>query len=88
MANKNFDPSNNPDWKEFEKRVRKELIPKIEEISLFVSITPSSENVDVKFAVELGVAIMLDKPIIAVIKPGSKIPEKLAKKVMSIKTVI
>jgi hypothetical protein len=34
---------------------------------------------DVKFAVELGFMVMLDKPIIAVVSPGSKVPLKLAK---------
>ncbi len=64
----------------FAKRVHEELIPKIEGSNIFVSITPmSKEQVDVKFAVELGLAIMLDKPIIGVIRPGTKIPEKLSR---------
>jgi hypothetical protein len=31
----------------------------------------------VKFAVELGFSIMLDKPIIAVVAPGTQVPGKL-----------
>jgi nucleoside 2-deoxyribosyltransferase len=31
----------------------------------------------VKFAVELGFAIMLNKPIIAVLQPGGTLPDKL-----------
>lgn len=70
----------NEEFEEFEERVRRELIPKIEESNIFVSITPmSADQVDVKFALELGLAIMLDKPILAVIRPGTHIPDKLAK---------
>lgn len=68
-----------PEFDDFVQRVRTELVPKIEGTSVFVSITPESpEKVDVKFAVELGLAIMYDKPICALIKPGTKIPKKLS----------
>jgi hypothetical protein len=70
----------NPEFREFEDRVNRELVPKIEQSNIFVSIVPmSKEQVDVKFAIELGLAIMLNKPIIAVIKPGTEIPEKLSR---------
>ena len=69
-----------PQFKNFVERVHRELVPKIEGSTIFVSITPDRpEKVDVKFAVELGLAIMMDKPIIATFRPGTKIPEKLAK---------
>ena len=69
-----------PDFDEFVARARRELVPKIEGSSIFVSITPQSkEKVDIKFALELGLAIMYDKPICAVIRPGTSIPEKLAR---------
>lgn len=41
-----------------------------------VSLVPT-EQTDIKFALELGVAIMLDKPIIAVVRPGTRVPAKL-----------
>ena len=69
-----------PEFDDYVKRVREELVPKIKETQAFISITPSSpEEVDVKFAVELGLAIMFDKPIIAAINPGSTPSEKLAR---------
>jgi len=40
-----------------------------------VPVDPAS--VDIKFAVELGLMIMLDKPIIMVIQPNQVLPEKL-----------
>ncbi len=69
-----------PEFDKFVKRVRKELVPKIEDSNIFVAITPGSpDKVDVKFAVELGLAIMYNKPIIATIAPGTQIPEKLSR---------
>jgi len=68
-----------PEFDKWAQRIREELVPKIEGSEIFVSITPSNpEEVDVKFAVELGLAIMMDKPIIATCRPGTKIPAKLA----------
>lgn len=78
MNDKN--PWNSPEWNEYVERVHRELIPKIKDTNIFVSITPSTpDKVDVKFAVELGLAIMYNKPIIACIQPGTPIPEKLAR---------
>lgn len=69
-----------PEFDRFVDRARKELVPKIEGSNIFVSITPSNpEKVDIKFAVELGLAIMYDKPILSLIQPGTKISEKLAR---------
>ncbi len=69
-----------PEFDRFAKHVRETLIPKIEDSNIFVSITPiSKDKVDVKFAIELGLAIMYDKPIIALVQPGMEIPEKLTR---------
>lgn len=73
------DPWSDPRAQEFITSVRAELVPQIDQSQFFISLTPSDpDEVDVKFSVELGVAIMLDKPIIAVVSPGSKMPPKLA----------
>jgi hypothetical protein len=73
------DPWNDSQAQEFITHVRAELVPMIDQSQFFVTLTPSDpDEIDVKFSVELGVAIMLDKPIIAVISPGSKMPPKLA----------
>lgn len=70
----------NADFEKFADKVRKELAPMVKDSSIFVSITPANPDlVDIKFAVELGLAIMYDKPIIACVKPGTIIPEKLSK---------
>lgn len=43
-----------------------------------VSISIVPDDVDPKFAVELGYMIMLNKPIIVVVPPGRSVPDKLA----------
>lgn len=69
---------NDPDFIEWRKAVETELIPKLESSSAVVSLVPEGET-DIKFAVELGLSIMMDKPIVAVIQPGSQVPAKLVK---------
>lgn len=44
---------------------------------VIVSLVP--DTVDVKFATGLAIAIMLDKPIIAVVRPEMTMPAKLAR---------
>jgi hypothetical protein len=67
-----------PEFREFAQSVRGELIPKLENSGMVVSLVPSGET-DVKFAIELGFSIMLDKPIIAVVQPGTPLPDKLVR---------
>ena len=67
---------NNPDFREWAERTRSKLMPMIQESALVVSLVPETDA-DMKFAVELGLAIMLDKPIIAVVAPGQIIAGKL-----------
>ena len=63
------------DWAE---HVRTSLVPMITESAVTISLVPeTTRKVDVKFAVELGLSIMLDKPIIAVVRPGTLVPAKL-----------
>lgn len=67
-----------PEFDEYADHIKKELLPKLKDSAFCLSLVPKGPS-DVKFAVELGFCIMLDKPIIAVIRPGTKIPEKLAR---------
>lgn len=77
-----IDPFKTPQFRAYEKKVKKELIPMIEDSAVCLSLVPPDEDgevaVDVKFAVELGFMIMLDKPIIAIVSPGRRVPNKLA----------
>lgn len=68
------------DWREFVERVQSGLIPKLRDSAMTVSLVPlDHDGVDIKFAVELGLSIMYDKPIIAVIDPGTVVPDHLAR---------
>jgi hypothetical protein len=72
------DPFTHPDFLEFAKHVRTEMLPKLSESAITISLAPGVDP-DVKYAVELGFSIMLDKPIILVAMPGRTIPAKLRK---------
>ncbi len=56
----------------------KQLRSSIADSTCIVIIIPS-DDFDAKISVELGVAVLLGKPIIAVIRPGVTVSEKLAK---------
>lgn len=71
------DPWNDADAQQWLAHVRKTLIPMIDDSELTISLAPRGET-DIKFAVELGLSIMFNKPILAVIGVGQKIPPKLA----------
>ena len=71
-------PWDDPDARAWAARVERELVPMIEDSAASVSIVPTGET-DIKFAVELGISIMLDKPIILLVVPGARVPAKLAR---------
>ena len=73
------DPFDSKEFLAYAKRVRVELIPKIRDSALTISIAPSDGQGDVKFATELGFSILLNKPIIVVAEPGTPISPALAK---------
>lgn len=66
-----------PDMVAWVEHVAKDLVPKVKSSSVTVSIVPHTDKVDIKYAVELGVNIILDKPILVVAEPGRQIPKKL-----------
>ena len=56
----------------FFEQARRELFPKLRDSAVYLGITP--EDPDPKYCLELGMAIMLDKPIILLIPEGRTIP--------------
>lgn len=60
----NLTPGEEKAFTDFVKRFREDALPKIEGSYCTLSLVPG-DDFDVKFAVELGASIMLDKPIIA-----------------------
>jgi hypothetical protein len=72
------DPFDSPEWRRYSQRAMRELVPMIADSTVTISLTPQGET-DIKFALELGLSIMMDKPIIAVVEPGTQVPARLAK---------
>lgn len=72
-------PHDNPDWKAFADHAIKDLIPKIDNSAYCMSLVPRKpeDRTDIKFCLELGVMLMMDKPIIMVVAPGSQVPDKV-----------
>lgn len=70
------DPFDDPRWEEFANHAREVLDPMVRQSAVAIGLY--SGKVDPKLAIELGYMILLDKPIIAVVTPGAKVPNKLA----------
>lgn len=71
-------PEEREAWDEFVESTRRGgLVEMIQGAGIFLTIAP--EQTDVKFAVELGFAIMLDKPIMTVVMPNREISKHLAR---------
>lgn len=64
------------EWNRFVDHFRRDTLEKMESSAFVMSLVPE-EGFDVKFALELGAAIMLDKPIMAIVQPGAQVPPKL-----------
>jgi hypothetical protein len=66
-----------PDYQAWESRVRNAVVSVLEDSAVTITLIPRGQT-DIKFAVELGLSIMMDKPIIALVQPGMSIPSGLA----------
>lgn len=73
------DPWKDPTAEAWARHVVDEMVPNLESSACAISLYPSDGGVgDVKYWVELGAMIMLDKPILVVVMGDSVIPPKLA----------
>jgi hypothetical protein len=64
------------DWDDFVEHFRRDAVQKLEESAYVASLVPRGEF-DVKFALETGAAILMGKPMLAIIQPGAEMPGKL-----------
>jgi len=71
------DPWNDPKAQDWLHYVRTHVLPMVEDSNVCISLCPPKDKVDIKFAVELGMMVMLDKPIIVVADENRDIPAKL-----------
>jgi hypothetical protein len=65
------------EWERFVDQTRRQTLHGMAESAFVLSLVPAGDRTDIKFAVELGLAIMLDKPLVAVVMPGAPVPAKL-----------
>jgi hypothetical protein len=72
-----LDAGERREWDRFVAYQREHTVKAMEGSAFVMSLIPSEEAFDIKFAVETGMAIMLDKPILAIAAPGAKIPPKM-----------
>jgi hypothetical protein len=62
-------------WERFVAYQREHTMHAMMDSAFVMSIVP--QEADIKFAVELGMAIMLNKPLFCVVHPDATIPDKL-----------
>ena len=79
------DPFDDPVFRRFAAYALADMLPKLVDSKVAVSLAPHwhpgepKNHGDVKYWVELGASIMLDKPIIVVAPPGQELPERLVR---------
>ena len=72
-----------PDWtdsdefREFAEGVLADTVPKIAGSAYVISIAPGKGQEDIKIAVEIGFALLLDKPLIVLAPEGRHVAERL-----------
>lgn len=72
-----MDPWNDPGAQEWIAHVDRTLVPMLDDSCVSVSIAPPVGAHDIKYAVELGLSILMDKPILLVVGIDKKVPPKL-----------
>jgi hypothetical protein len=72
------DWADDPGFAALVRHVRGRLIPALSGTRVVISVVPEG-RINIKFAVELGVSILLDKPLMVVVAPGTRLPDKLVK---------
>lgn len=71
------DPFDTTEFKRYARRVREDMVPKMLDSAYVMTIAPNGGDADVKIAVEIGYAILLNKPLIVMKVPGRVHSEKL-----------
>lgn len=71
------DPWSDPEAQEWVEHCRKTLVPMLDDSAVSISLAPPVGQHDIKYAVELGLSILMDKPILLVVREGDSVPTKL-----------
>lgn len=78
------DPWQEPEMLAYMAHARDDLIPKLKDSAVTISLIPTEDGPDIKFATELGLSIMMNKPIICVVMPGAKVPDALRRAAVAV----
>jgi hypothetical protein len=70
-------PEEREAWDEFVDHFRRTTLGGMQASAMVASFVPGRDEFDVRFATELGAAVLLDKPVLAVVMPGAPVPGKL-----------
>jgi hypothetical protein len=71
-------PDERADWDALVEHFRRSTLEGITRSAAYLSFAPPPDQpLDLRFCMELGAAVMLDKPLITVTAPGQKIPANL-----------
>jgi hypothetical protein len=66
--------------RDYWERVRRDLVPKVSGSAFaMLCVDMDADAVDVQFATQLGLSVMMDKPLIVVVRPGTKLPAHLVR---------
>lgn len=76
MANKT-DWANSKEFRRFAQDWIKRVLPNMKDSAMVLSIAPQGGEADVRMAVEIGFAILLDKPLIVIAPKGRHVAERL-----------
>lgn len=71
------DWSDDPGFREYAKHVMEEVLPHMRESAMVMTIAPIEGEADIKICCEVGMALMLDKPLILIVPPGRHMAERL-----------
>lgn len=64
-------------WADYSARFRNEVLPKLLDSAVFLSIHSDNPDWDVRQATELGAALLLDKPLLLIVPKGRTLGEHL-----------
>lgn len=70
-----MNPFDDPEVKTYLESFRREVMPKITDSNMIFALI--TEKPDPKLCLEVGAAILLDKPLIICVRPGQKISDNL-----------
>ena len=71
------DWSSDPKFKKFARQVAKGTVPAMADSAYVINIAPAKGDYDVRVAVEIGLAILMDKPLIVFAPKGRTIADRL-----------